>query len=1062
MTNRYRILTAAGLLTAALALLLMGALHTRQLELTRGLPDGLPQPIAHAGVQPGLNLDLAAYDEQKLADNLAQIKGLGVNYVKHSFYYDENFDWAESDRLVTAVSHHNLTLIPLLDGSPHDNFAPVPPADFAAWAGDFAQRYGSQFPVYIIWDEPNITSHWGGQPVNAAEYAAILSAASAAIRAADSEALISAAPLAPTIETGPQNLADPLYLQRLYEADVAHAFDIVMAKPYGFDYSPHDRRVDQNITNFSRAILLREVMERNGDGHKPIWAGNWGWNALPAGWTGPPSIWGDATPAQQADWTVAALERARQEWPWMGLMFLENWQPGTHEADPRWGFSIAGRETAVTLQQTIAQWDEAIAYPGFHLARPDHPAQQYQGNWRFSPEFGADISQSEPPDSLTFTFWGTDVGLRVRRADFRARLYITINGQPANALPQDEFGSMLILTSADPDEDYISLEWVARNLKPGIHTMTITASRGWDQWALHGFSVAYHPPDRGYRWAMAGLGLTAVLALFLAFYGARRVDWGAWDARWRVRYGRFSDQTQLLLTALAGAIVALTGWLTWGSEAAGLYRRLGDAGQLALTAATASIFYVAPSFYVYALALVVLLLLIRLRPAWGLVLIAFCFPFYVPDITKPIFSYRFSPVEIFALVTLAAYLLKAIPERASQYAVASSQYAVDNKKDSPRTTHYALRTTHHASRITQPATRSLHAADYAAIALLLVATLSLFFTERLGLALTEYRVVIVEPIIFYFLLRAIRPSGREMWRLLDGFVLGGLMVAGIGLWQYGTGHEALITAEEGLMRLRSIYGSPNNVALYLGRILPLLLALAWLGGPTHGRRRWLYGAAAVPVGLAILLTFSRGGLLLGVPVGFLVIFWVWQKRNGRSPWPWLILFAAAGAIGLLIAQRIPALAGRMDLTSATSFFRINLWRASLSMIADHPLTGVGLDNFLYAYRGRYIFDAAWQEPNLNHPHNIVLDFATRLGLLGLLVGGWLFYSLGRTLRRAMHRVTAEWQPVAVGLAGSLAAILAHGLVDHSFFLIDLAYAFFLLLGTAVWLEQNKRTTGASS
>jgi hypothetical protein len=1033
MTNRYRILTGVGLLTAVFALLIMGALHARQQELTRGLPDGLPQPMAHAGVQPGLNLNLAAYDTPELADNLAQIKALGIGYVKHSFYYDENFDWAESDRLVTAVSHHNLTLIPLLDGSPHDNFAPIPPADFANWAGQFAQRYGAQIPVYIIWDEPNITSHWGGQHVNAAEYAAILSAAAAAIRAVDGEALISAAPLAPTVETGPQNLADPLYLQRLYEADVAHAFDIVMAKPYGFDYPPHDRRVDLNVTNFSRAILLREVMERNGDDHKPIWAGNWGWNALPADWSGPPSIWGDATPAQQAAWTATALERARQEWPWMGLMFLENWQPGTHEADPRWGFSIAERETAVSLQQTIAQWDGAIAYPGFHLARPDDPAQQYQGNWRFSPEFGADISQSEPPDSLTFTFWGTDVGLRVRRADFRARLHITINGQPANALPRDEHGSTLILTSADPDEDYISLEWVARNLEPGVHTMTITTSRGWDQWALHGFSVAYHPPDQGYRWGMAGLALTAVFALILSFYNARRSDWGGWGARWRVKYGRLSDQTQLLLTALAGAIVALTGWLTWGSQAAGLYRRLGDVGQLALTAATASIFYVAPSFYVYALALIVLLLLIRLRPAWGLVLIAFCFPFYVPDITKPIFSYRFSPVEIFTLVTLAAYLLKTIPEWATQYAVASNKHA--------------LHITHHA-------TRNLHTADYAAIALLLVATLSLFFTERLGLALTEYRVGIVEPVIFYFLLRAIRPSGPEMWRLLDGFVLGGLVVAGIGLWQYGTGHESLITAEEGLMRLRSIYGSPNNVALYLGRILPLLLALAWLGGPMHGRRRWLYGLLAIPVGLAILLTFSRGGLLLGVPAGFLVIFWVWQRRNGRSPWPWLILFAAAGAIGLLIAQRIPALAGRMDLTSATSFFRINLWRASLSMIAEQPLTGVGLDNFLYAYRGRYIFDAAWQEPNLNHPHNVVLDFATRLGLLGLLVGGWLFYSLGRAVRRAMASVTAEWQPVAVGLAGSLAAILAHGLVDHSFFLIDLAYAFFLLLGTAVFLENK--------
>jgi hypothetical protein len=33
-------------------------------------------------------------------------------------------------------------------------------------------------------------------------------------------------------------------------------------------------------------------------------------------------------------------------------------------------------------------------------------------------------------------------------------------------------------------------------------------------------------------------------------------------------------------------------------------------------------------------------------------------------------------------------------------------------------------------------------------------------------------------------------------------------------------------------------------------------------------------------------------------------------------------------------------------------------------------------------------------------------------------------------------------------------MLAHGFVDHSFFLVDLAYAFFLLLAIAIWLDQN--------
>ena len=122
------------------------------------------------------------------------------------------------------------------------------------------------------------------------------------------------------------------------------------------------------------------------------------------------------------------------------------------------------------------------------------------------------------------------------------------------------------------------------------------------------------------------------------------------------------------------------------------------------------------------------------------------------------------------------------------------------------------------------------------------------------------------------------------------------------------------------------------------------------------------------------------------------------------------------------------------------------------MIRDHPFFGVGLDNFLYAYRGRYIMDAAWQEPNLNHPHNMILDFATRLGLLGLVGGGWMIIALVLTLRRVLKKVPVIWLPIAAGIAGALAAMLVHGLVDHSFFLVDLAFAFYLLLGTAVWLD----------
>jgi O-antigen ligase len=1017
-----RYLTLVFLTLSVVSLLALGALLAQERYLTRGIPAGLPHPIPHGGARLGINVELGQYENDTLVSTLRELNDLGFSYLKQPFYYSESFDWREADRLIDAITAEGLILVPLLDGDPAKGFAP--PDDFnafAAWAGEFADRYGDAITYYIIWDEPNLASHWGGRPVNPGDFAALLAASSAAIRQSDSDAVIVLSPLAPTSETGPDNLSEPLFLSALYRADAADSFDVIAVKPYGFDTGPDDRRVNPDILNFSRSILVREVAENYKDGHKAIWAGNWGWNSLPPGWTGGPSIWGQTTEEQRSAWTIAALERARIEWPWMGVLFLENWEPAVASDDPRWGFSIAGQQTAIDLAQHRDDLPETIAWPGFYYARPDDPAQSFEGAWEFSPEFGADIGQSG--DRATFNFWGTEVGLLVRRADFRARLYATVDGQPANALPIDENGAALVLTAGDPAADGLSMELVAHDLEPGPHVLEIVADRGWDQWALKGFAAGYRPPETENTTEVILLSLLTVLFAGLGLWSAKKADWGQGGRRLANAYSRFNDRTQLALTALAASIVGVTGWLTWGQDALGIYRRMGDPGQLAAAATAAALFYVTPIFIVYRIAIAVLLILLVLRPAWGVALIALSMPFYVTPLAKPILGYRFSPVEVFTLVAVTAWAIRTLLDT-------------------------GCTARQHTLRLSIPALRS---ADWAVLIFVVITTVSLFFTNQVDVATNEWRIVIMEPALFYFLLRVTRLKERELWVVLDAWLLSGLIVALYGLGQYATGQN-LITAEGGLLRLRAFYGSPNNVALYLDRLLPLLIAMLLLGQENqHRTRRFIYGLASLPIFLALIFTFSKGALFLGVPVSLLVVFWLRQRYVGLRAWPWVAAVLTGGLLVLIAALQVPSLAGRLDLFGPTGVFRLNLWRSAFSMFVDRPIFGVGLDNFLYAYRGRYILDAAWQEPNLNHPHNIILDFATRLGILGLLSGVWLIFETGRALAQSVRRSNTLWLPVSVGLSGSLAAIVAHGLVDHSFFLVDLAFSFFLIMGIAIRL-----------
>jgi O-antigen ligase len=306
-------------------------------------------------------------------------------------------------------------------------------------------------------------------------------------------------------------------------------------------------------------------------------------------------------------------------------------------------------------------------------------------------------------------------------------------------------------------------------------------------------------------------------------------------------------------------------------------------------------------------------------------------------------------------------------------------------------------------------------------------------------------------------------------------VASAVMVALVGLLQYFW-LDDVITAEGGIRRLRSLYGSPNNVGLYLGRVLPLLVAIVF--GPTFcdqsssssstkeahrtrcfpfkalrygdlpiSKRRVLYALAIGPVTLALLLSFSRGAIILGIPAALLTLGLFAGKTWRRVT----LVLLCLGVLAMIPILQLPRFAGLFDWSAGTTGFRISLWFSSIQMIRESPLFGVGLDNFLYAYRSRYVLPTAWEEFNLSHPHNVFLDFATRLGLPGLCLFLWMQYAFWRNLIPHLKSQRPEIRVITLGMMASMVNFLAHGLVDASYFVIDLAYVYMLSCAVTVWI-----------
>lgn len=1033
MRARWLVFWACLILIAGSAVGAWAALQARA-EDTRGWERAtetldLPHRLPLAGV----NVELTQYAPGDLARELDRIVAAGFTWVRQPFLWASIepepgvYTWDAYDALVEAVAaREGLALVAVLDGTPpwaRHELAPdhpyAPPASVTAYgefAGAVAARYADKIAYYQVWDEPNITSHWGGLDPRPAHYVAMLREAYTAIHAADATASVIAAALAPTVERGPHNLSDVLYLRALYDLGGRDFFDAAAGKPYGFDTGPDDRRVDESVLNFSRLILLREEMVRRGDGYKPLWGGNFGWNALPDDWRGPPSIWGSVSAEEQGRYTRDAYERARREWPWVGGLILQHWEPDAPADDPIQGFAVALR-IVDWLADGLRLRDDVLI-PGQYPAQNAHTV--YSENWRFS-ELGADAELPVGTDSsgvenrITVQFESTDFALALRRDDYLAYLIVTVDGRPANALPRNRQGEAFIVLTSPERTPELSLIRVAQGLAEGPHTVEIVhrPAQGDDRWPIAGFAVAVAPDTASTDRALRACGLVGGLALLGLALTAWRLPWSQLTVPAPQTFWRFLEW---LLSLFVSFVLLLGTLVTWGEALPALLRR--DQPALAVTVLTAGIATLSPAFVITLASLVVLFVLVYNRPLLGLMLIIFWSAFFLSTLDL-LFS-AFTTVEVYLALTVAALLARGVVD-----------WARHRQQGEP------LRVAWRPTRL-----------DWLALAFAALGLASLSWSEFRTPALRQLRVVVLEPVLFYFLIRWLRLSRRDLLWLGDALLFTGGAIAVVGLYLYATG-ESVVEAEDGARRLISVYGSPNGVGMYLGRCLPF--ALAYVLVAPRGSWRWLYGALGGAVMLlAVLLSQSRGAILLGLPAALVVTLVFWRGRRSLVP----VIGAALGLLAALVPLTLllPRLG---DLLGSTATFRRHLWYSAWQLIRERPLTGVGLDQFLYWYRSRYLLPEAWEEPNLSVPHNLVLNHWVSLGILGVILMLAFQVVFWRRLWR-LRGTAAGADSVAfmlvLGLAGSMADFLAHGLVDVGYFAINLAFVFFLSLGLLHRLE----------
>ncbi|HEX7814240.1 O-antigen ligase family protein [Dyella sp.] len=238
-------------------------------------------------------------------------------------------------------------------------------------------------------------------------------------------------------------------------------------------------------------------------------------------------------------------------------------------------------------------------------------------------------------------------------------------------------------------------------------------------------------------------------------------------------------------------------------------------------------------------------------------------------------------------------------------------------------------------------------------------------------------------------------------------------------------------------RLSGIFGAEN---LKLGPALSVLSPFVLWAARERWRQLGLLGAFVLLLG-PILLSGSRASWLC---YGLVGLAFAW--REARAPGRFMVWCAAgaiilglAGAVAWKTSSRFQArvehtlvvFQGSNAALDTALTGRLDIWRTSLKMIEAHPVNGVGVRAYRYAYRqfappsDHFLTaETCGEGEGACHAHQLLLEILTETGVIGLFL--WLAAAV--LALRAWHRAGPAREamfPASVALMAMLFPLNTH-------------------------------------
>ncbi len=273
------------------------------------------------------------------------------------------------------------------------------------------------------------------------------------------------------------------------------------------------------------------------------------------------------------------------------------------------------------------------------------------------------------------------------------------------------------------------------------------------------------------------------------------------------------------------------------------------------------------------------------------------------------------------------------------------------------------------------------------------------------------------------------------------------------------------------------YVNRNHYAGLMEMIFPLTLSLflyyipkmehtsfrkRLLGLFSHpqSNKSMLLGFSAVLTATSVFLSLSRGGIaglvMSLVLFGFLLRRRSWQSRKG-------LLFASTIIVILYtvgwfgwkpIFERFNNI---RNAQSEISELRLDIWKDSLNIIRDFPMTGTGFGSYINIYPS---YRTIGTEGTADHAHNDYIELFTNGGVVSGLLLLWFFAAV---LLRSYHVFQSRKEPYSLflysGVITGIFSILLHSITDFNLQIGANGLFMFVLLGMAVSASHTKVREG---